>query len=485
MKQRIIYTLLIAFAAFTSCKDDAEVILAPVISGIDKTYTIVEGRKLELSPTIENGNNATYLWQLDGEEVAQTPNYVFEESNPGEYTLILKVGNESGTDEAKTSITVGAKDMTIEGAAHTLISLELPDYMKGNGDLAWSVLEAPSELYRFSQMNAEEAPLFIAAEVGTYLMQVSSGDINGEVTIIVSENENELSSYIANVFDYLPAPGQFVNKMPVYEEGDTHEDMVAKVAEKITGENSGFITLGGWGGYVTFGFDHTIVNVAGKQDFRIEGNGFTNSSEPGIVMVSYDANGNGEPDDEWYEIVGSGNFTAENEEWYQSALETGNDVNTYRDFEMTYYRPEVEENAPLKEYIRWTNNKDQEGYKEKNSFHKQSYFPLWVDADEITFNGVRLAQSGVDASGQGSFFTLKSYKYGYADNHSNSDNRSTFDIDWAIDNDGNKVNLPGIDFVKVYTGVDQENGWLGENSTEVARGSDLHLLGTSIDSINE
>jgi hypothetical protein len=98
---------------------------------------------------------------------------------------------------------------------------------------------------------------------------------------------------------------------------------------------------------------------------------------------------------------------------------------------------------------------------------------------------VRLAQSGVDASGQGSFFTLKSYKYGYADNHSNSDNRSTFDIDWAIDNDGNKVNLPGIDFVKVYTGVDQENGWLGENSTEVARGSDLHLLGTSIDSINE
>ena len=295
MKQRIIYTLLIVFAAFTSCKDEAEVILAPVISGIDKTYTIVEGRKLELSPTIENGNNATYLWQLDGEEVAQTPNYVFEESNPGEYTLILKVGNESGTDEAKTSITVGAKDMTIEGAAHTLISLELPDYMKGNGDLAWSVLEAPSELYRFSQMNAEEAPLFIAAEVGTYLMQVSSGDINGEVTIIVSENENELSSYIANVFDYLPAPGQFVNKMPVYEEGDTHEDMVAKVAEKITGENSGFITLGGWGGYVTFGFDHTIVNVAGKQNFRIEGNGFTNSSEPGIVMVSYDANGNGEP----------------------------------------------------------------------------------------------------------------------------------------------------------------------------------------------
>jgi len=481
MKQRIILALLIVFAAFTSCKDDADVVKAPVISGIKEAYTVLEGAKLELNPTIENGINATFLWQLNGEEVAKTQNYVFEQSNPGEYKLVLKVGNEGGVAEMKTTIVVGAKDMTIEGVTHTLISLELPDYIKGDGDLAWSLLEAPSELYRFSQMNAEEAPLFIAAEGGTYLMQVSSGDINGVVTIIVSENENELSSYIANVFDYLPAPGQFVNKHPAYEEGDTHEDMVTKVAERIIGESLEYITLGGWGGYVTFGFDHTIVNVAGKQDLRIGGNGSTDNSEPGIVMVSYDANGNGEPDDEWYEIVGSGSFTAENEAWYQDAMDKGNDVATYRRYEMTYYRPEVETNDVLKDYIRWTNNNDEEGYKEKNSFHKQSYYPLWVSEDELTFSGVRLAQNGV----KNMFVQMKSFKYGYVDNHSNTDNKSTFDIDWAIDKDGNKANLPGIDFVKVYTGVDQENVMIGENSTEVSNASDLHMMGEDIDSIEE
>ena len=485
MKQRIILALLIVFAGFTACSEDVkEVIQAPVISGIEDAYSILEGAKLELSPSIENGNNATYMWQLNGKEVSKTQSYMFEETNPGNYKLVLKVGNEGGVDEKTISIVVGSKDFTFEAVTNTLISLEVPDYMKGNGDLKWEVLDAASELYRFSQMKAE-TPMFIAAKEGEYLLQVTSGDIKGEMKIIVAKLSEESSPYIAKVFDYLPAPGQFVNIIPKYEEGDTHETMVAKAAEHIVGKNGKFITLGGWGGYVTFGFDHTIVNVAGKKDFRIEGNGFTNSSEPGIIMVSYDANNNGKPDDQWYEINGSGNFTAENEEWYQVAKETGNDVNTYRNFEMTYYKPEVETLDVLKKYIRWTNNKEGNGYKEKNSAHRQPYYPQWIKDDKLTFSGIRLAQSGVDASGKGSFYTLKSYKYGYVDNHGNADSKSAIDIDWAVDKDGNKVNLPGIDFVKVYTGVDQENGWLGENSTETGKGMDLHMLGVSIDTLEK
>ena len=475
MKQRIILALLIVFAGFTSCKDDAEVVLAPVISGLEDAYTVIEGAKLELNPTIENSIGATYLWQLNGVEVAKTQNYVFEESNPGEHKLIFKVENEGGVDKKEITIVVGAKDMTIEGMAHTLIALELPDYIKNNGDIKWNVLETSSELYRFSQMNAEEAPLFIAAEEGSYLLEVSSGEMKGIVTVVVTKPTEAPSAYIANVFDYLPAPGQFVNKIPTYEDGNTHEDMVAKAAKNMVGEKGTYITLGGWGGYVVFGFDHTIVNVAGKQDFRIEGNAFTNSSEPGIVMVSYDANGNGKPDDEWYEIYGSGSITAENEEWYQVALENGNDVKTYRNFEMTYYKP-TDESATTN-YLRWTNSKGEEGYKAK-----RNAYPAWIKDDKISFEGVSLAQNGVKS---GAFAQLKSFKYGYADNHANNDERSTFDIDWAVDKDGNKVYLPGINFVKVYTGVDQENGMLGENSTEVGKGSDLHLLGTSIDTIKE
>ena len=490
MKQRFFLALLVFAAGFTACSDDAEVVQAPVISGIENAYAVLQDAKLELNPTIENDNNATYMWQLDGKEVAKTLNYVFVESTPGEYKLVLKVANKGGVAENIISIVVGSKDYTLEAMIHKVLVLEAPDYMKDSKDIKWEVLETPSALYRLSQMTGTEAPMFIAAEEGKYSLQVSSGDIKGVVSIVVTKSGKEPSAYIANVFDYLPAPGQFVNKMPLYEDGDNHENMLAKVTETIIGEGASIITLGGWGGYVTFGFDHTIVNVAGKKDFRIQGNGFTNSSEPGIIMVSYDANGNRKPDDEWFEINGSGNFTAENEEWYQSALETGNDVATLRDYEMTYHKPKVEapEEIPagtvlIKDYIRWTNNKEKEGYKVKLKAHRQSYYPLWVSKDKITFSGIRLAQSGVDTSGQGTFFTLKSYKYGYVDNHGNTDDKSAIDIDWAIDKEGNKVNLPGIDFVKVYTGVDQENGWLGENSTEVGRGSDLHILGKSIDSI--
>ena len=49
------------------------------------------------------------------------------------------------------------------------------------------------------------------------------------------------------------------------------------------------------------------------------------------------------------------------------------------------------------------------------------------------------------------------------------------DCEWAVDADGNPVHLPCIDFVRVYTGVSQSCGWLGETSTELSRAEDLHI----------
>ncbi len=34
------------------------------------------------------------------------------------------------------------------------------------------------------------------------------------------------------------------------------------------------ISLGSYGGYVIFGFDHTVINVQGQKDFRVLGNAF-------------------------------------------------------------------------------------------------------------------------------------------------------------------------------------------------------------------
>ena len=302
--------------------------------------------------------------------------------------------------------------------------------------------------------------------------------------------------YITKVLDYMPAVGQFTNTMPEYEPGDTQEDMNRKVLAAIGNNKREMVTLGGFGGYVVVGFDHTIENRAGLRDFRVLGNAFNDagnpnsdapgggSCEPGIIMVAYDKNHNGQPDeDEWYEIAGSSHEDPAQEVWYDMAASAGNDVTLYRNYTITYHRPnETQDNvlAPTDEYIRWEDNQGHSGYKAKNGYHDQPYFPLWAEGDKLTFTGTCLPQNGIDESGQGNHYVLYKFGYGYADNEVNGGDESAIDIDWAVDANGQKADLPGVDFIKIYTGVNQENGWLGECSTEITGVEDLHLLGVKI-----
>lgn len=165
---------------------------------------------------------------------------------------------------------------------------------------------------------------FIAYKAGTYDITMLAKDTAGvattaRFTITVVPEGVPYSPYITSVTDYRPAPGQFVNELPEYSEGDTQTDMNRKALEAIGNNARGMITLGGYGGYVVCGFDHTIVNTPGQRDFKVLGNAFYadanpnpdapaegGSCEPGIVMVAFDRNRNGRPDsDEWYELAGS------------------------------------------------------------------------------------------------------------------------------------------------------------------------------------
>ena len=66
--------------------------------------------------------------------------------------------------------------------------------------------------------------------------------------------------------------------------------------------------------------------------------------------------------------------------------------------------------------------------------------------------------------------------YGYADNKPNTDiEGSSFDISWAVNATGQSVNLPSIDFVRVYNAVDDRSEATGEVSTEVSGAVDLHI----------
>lgn len=321
---------------------------------------------------------------------------------------------------------------------------------------------------------------FVAAEAGTYWLRLniydSANPVEHLMQIVVRQEEVAYSPYITRVHEYRPAPGQFVNELPEYSEGDTEESMRQK-AEDCLAYNAGtMVTLGGYGGYIVVGFDHTIVNRPGEYDFKVLGNAFYStgaaggsggSSEPGIVMVSADVNGNGIPDDAWYELAGSE---------YQKP-------STIKNYEITYYRPD-EAKTPVpgtdpsitdSTYVRWTDNQGGTGYVSKVVFHKQSYYPQWLSDETLTFEGTRLADNAIDESGNGSYYVLYAYDWGYADNHPNDSEKSNFKIDWAVDAEGNPVHLQGIDFIKIYTGVNQFNGWLGECSTEVAGVTDLHI----------
>ncbi|WP_276484033.1 hypothetical protein [Paraflavitalea pollutisoli] len=502
-KKLLAYFTCITLVLASCGKKDAELPEpTPAITGIEADYYVVVNEAIQLTPAVENRVDSL-VWLLNGQRVANALQYNFQApATPGTHNLIIRAYNGGNIVQKVIHITTGRY---LNWAVNTnqILSIQASAKFNGKTDLKWEVVSAPSDLYRLAAGSTNTA-LFATAAKGTYQLKISSGELIDTLLITVRPTDRAPSPYIAKVFDYLPAPGQFVNELPKYNAGDTYETMVTKAGNELIGEDANTVTLGGWGGYVVLGFDHTIVNVPGRRDFRVHGNAFGaaanpranapfgGSCEPGIVMVAYDKNKNGKPDeDEWYEIKGSGNFTAEKEPWYSIAVSKKLDVRTFRGYEMTYHRPTTETpdpvpapNVSIGNYIRWTDNQSQEGYKIKNTFHNQTYYPSWVKDDKITYKGIRLARNGIEESGSGTYFVLYAFQYGYVDNYPNPHDNSGIDIDWAIDKDGNKVTLPGIDFVKVYNGIDQENGWLGEASTEISRGEDLHLLGQKIATIN-
>ncbi|MFC0777418.1 cell surface protein [Flavobacterium sp. HJSW_4] len=348
------------------------------------------------------------------------------------------------------------------------ITTELPSTAK----LTWSVKDS---------IISENADLdFISPFQKNYPLTLKV-ELNGEIkvyssSINVLKETKAYSKYISNVLDFRPAVGQFTNEIPQYVTGNTEANIIAAAKKAIVGSNTSMISLGGFGGYVVLGFDHTIPNMDGR-DFKILGNAFwgseanearSGSCEPGIIMVAYDKNKNGKPDDdEWYEIAGS--------EYFKSS--------TIKNYEITYFKPDASKTPVVgaefwqvnTEYIKWQDNAGQSGYKVQNVFHDQNYYPLWIADASYTLKGTRVADNFYDQSGEGSYWVGKSFEFGYADNAPNNDEASNIDISWAVDKNGKYVKLPGVDFVKVYTAINQEAGWLGEVSTEVSGAYDLHL----------
>ena len=459
----------------------------PTVSlvGSEQDYTIAVGNKLTFTPVVkETSIPTTYSWNVNGNIVSNELNYTFTGDDVGEYNLVFVAENEDGSDSVSLTIVVcNLEDMPFAWSfAQTVYN-----YAKGrsvcikpttviNGSGAVYIWAVDGEIVYES-----ESPEWICAIdcEGTYQVTATAIILNDNSQVRVSQDlcvnvcpvegtyyRRASATSLARwnkVYEYTPAPGQFINETVTggFDGTEHTAESAVQYAERRFTEDA-WISLGGYGGYVVVGFDHSISNSEGY-DFAVKGNAFSGSSEPGIVCVMQDDNGDGLPNDTWYELCGSAT----------------NKATTLHDYAITYYRP-----GGAGMPVQWVDNMGNSGEIDYLSqYHSQDYYyPMWIEASSYTLYGTCLESLAYDKSGNGSYWILPEQEWGYADNFSAIDcNRkgnkaNNFDIDNAVDYAGNSINLDYIDFVKVYTAVNAKCGWIGENSTEVSGFYDCSMV---------
>lgn len=472
---------------------DVNELAPPVISLVTPTtgLKVVAGREYILTPDIQNAEGATCLWILDGKEVGTGNTYTFKQDELGTYELTLTVTNEDGKTEKTITIEVVDKLPIVIDIPSSLYFAEdntkyvelgrtlfIRPYVSVNAEPSyqWSldgqkIDGVDALIYGFKPTQTGEYTLTFTvkynsqdtkAAVLTRNISVSGVDeVSVDIPVKCCEAADKRtfaagnSIYSNKVYEFVPAPGQFVNETNTagFNGENTHEAACAYAQKRL--DNEKYVSLGGWGGYIVVGFDHSIENK-GNYDFSIKGNAFDSSNEPGIVWVMQDVNGDGLPNDEWYELKGSEYGKPE----------------TIQDYVVTYFRP-----GPNMD-TQWQDNYGNKGKISRLAdYHPQEfYYPLWIDTDSYTLYGTCLKHR-TERSSETGMWSSNPFGWGYADNIGddmpNKNNPSAtalanyFKISDAVDINGNAVNLTHIDFVKVQTGVNVTAGWLGENSTEV------------------
>ena len=414
------------------------------------SFTEIQRITVGLNPTRIRRDNSGHLWVCcQGNYKSAEPELVI--LSP---TEVLKRVPMSC---ANISI-LGQTAYILDGEAKRLYGISTIDYSVTEFAIDLSAYEHPYGLLATTDaIYITDAKNYVSSGVlhcyaydGHERWTAKTGDIPGHLCRVMQAYElyddgttptGKPSPFISRVYEYVPAMGQFVNELPQYADGDDAEDMCRKCEQALANDARGLISLGGWGGYITFGFDHSVTNSEGRDlqilgnAFRMSGNDEYGSSEPGIVLVSRDDNGNGKPDDTWYELRGC---------LYADPATTHNYARTYRRADDTQH----------------------------NTFHQHPYYPQWITEDSLTFSGTLLPAQTQTVNGQN---VQRILEYGYVDNKPNSDvEGTTFDIDWAVDADGHPVLLPSVDFVRVYTAVDDRTDATGEISTEITGAIDLN-----------
>jgi|GEM_PF-1578440 len=270
--------------------------------------------------------------------------------------------------------------------------------------------------------------------------------------------EEPVSNKASRVTAFLPAPGQFVNKTEMLYNAYPNPNVTLEnpLSEKV-------VSLGAYGGYIVYEFDKPITNNPNNPygiDFIVYGNAGNGKSEPGAVMVSNDG-------ENWYELAGSEYYNAD----------------TKKNLAITYTNPDTSFKEAVD--VPWTTSDEKTGYIYKNGNHTQAYYPdpkIYNAYNKGAATNSKYSNSILSFVGN-KINTEETPSFGYADCHKmGSDNVAVnpytysiqnyngdgMDLDWAIDKNGNLVQIDSIKYIKIYTAVLEDNGIMGESSSEVA-----------------
>lgn len=375
------------------------------------------------------------------EEIVETPKDI---------AIAIKLASEFAVQ--KYNVVEIAPEITIENAEG-----KTPVYQ-------WSTkVSGKDGVVKDSIIGDSKTLLFITPKAGDYTVNlkvtVDKTVKEAATKVTASETGKTYTAKALKLIDFLPAPSYIIVAYA------TKEESMAQTQEDI--KNGEAVYLGTFGGYIVTAFDHTVINAYGKRDFVVQT--ITPSSaarySPVSIAVAYDANKNGIADEnEWYEIAGS--------EYYKST--------TVKNYEITYKKPNdaaIPVTGTLSwqydtAYLPWTDNKGGSGNITKtNTRRRNNYYPAWVTAATYTLKGTKVAVPVKDISdGAGTNYNVGTFEWGYGGIKDPS-----IDISWAVDKDGKKVHLPGVDFVKVYVPTFQAAGSMDLLMSVYQETSDLNF----------
>ncbi len=425
---------------------------------------VPRGQSVTFTATVRYDDQNTFAWYLDGVRVSTDLTYVFEAETVGAYTLKATASNADGTAAVEISIEVrDLQPMNIEFITSSLDEDILHPHLFAGQYLYVlpNVKDVPAAAFEwvFNGKTVGTQPvLFYAPPVsGTLHLKVTDPSdpwrrIDTTITVTLHGNQaagkrpatGGSSAAVCKVYQYLPAPGQFINEDKSGFGGVSTPQQACDYAYNRL-QKEQYVSLGAFGGSIVVGFDHSITG------FSIASNALANSSEPGVVWVMQDTNGDGLPNDRWFELKGS---------------EYGN-KSVYTACRVTYYRP-----SGVGQLVKWTDNYGRSGVVPyMAAYHGQPfYYPLWVTEDSYTLQGTWLPLRHSQDPVTGQWSNLAS-DWGYADNYGKDydpqTHRNRFDLSHAIYPNGEPARLEYIDFVKVQTGTQGASGSMGEQSTEV------------------